>query len=203
MGQGGGEVLSRHPQILWAQRSETVYLTVELPDAKNPQVKLEPDGRFKFSAMGGGSSSDNESYEADLELYGKVDVEGSKINVGPRHILCEIEKGEEGWWKRLLKQEGKAPAYVRADWNRWVDEDEEEEEDELRGRGMDGSEFTSFGGDSDEEEDEELPDTSKVDEEEKEEEISNANKTDGEKEEELPDTNKTDDDEEEVPKAEV
>jgi HSP20 family molecular chaperone IbpA len=116
--------MSRHPEILWAQRSDKLYVTVELPDAKDAQVKLEADGRFLFSATVG---SDNEKFETDLELFGKVDVEHSKINQGLRHTFCEIDKGEKGWWTRLLKNEGKAPPYVRADWNRWIDEDEEEQ----------------------------------------------------------------------------
>ncbi|CAK9227974.1 unnamed protein product, partial [Sphagnum troendelagicum] len=116
--------MSRHPEILWAQRSDKVFITVSLPDAKNPQVKLEPDGRFTFSATEG---SGNQEYIADLELFGKLNVDASKIATGLRHTVCELEKAEKGWWKRLLKAEGKAPPYVKADWDKWVDEDEEED----------------------------------------------------------------------------
>jgi hypothetical protein len=116
--------MSRHPEILWAQRSDKVFITVSLPDAKNAQVKLEPDGRFTFSATEG---SVNQQYSADLELFGKLNVEASKIATSLRHTVCELEKAEKGWWKRLLKAEGKAPPYVKADWDKWIDEDEEEE----------------------------------------------------------------------------
>lgn len=51
--------------------------------------------------------------------------QASKINVGLRHIFCIIQKQEKGWWKRLLKAEGKPPPYLKVDWNKWVDEDEE------------------------------------------------------------------------------
>ena len=50
----------------WAQRSDKVYLTVELPDAKNPKVKIEPEGMFSFSADG---------YQLDLDLFEKINVE--------------------------------------------------------------------------------------------------------------------------------
>lgn len=63
---------SRHPEIVWAQRSELVFLTVELPDAKDPKVKLEPEGKFVFSAVAG---ADNFLFEIELELFDKVNVE--------------------------------------------------------------------------------------------------------------------------------
>ena len=50
----------------------------------------------------------------------------SKINVGVRGIFCVVQKAEKGWWKRLLRGEGKTPHYVKVDWDKWVDEDEEE-----------------------------------------------------------------------------
>lgn len=59
--------MSRHPEILWAQRSDKVYVTVELPDAKNAQVKVDPEGRFTFTA-----SSKDAKYETELELFDKV-----------------------------------------------------------------------------------------------------------------------------------
>lgn len=59
---------SRTPEILWAQRSDKIYLTVSLPDAKDIVVKCEPEGLFKFSASG----PQGEKYECTLELYGAV-----------------------------------------------------------------------------------------------------------------------------------
>ena len=116
--------MSRHPEILWAQRSDKVFITVELPDAKNPQVKLEPDGRFTFTATVGASDT---KFETDLELFGAIDVDNSHVNKGLRHTSVVLEKAEKEWWKRLLKAEGKAPTFVKVDWNKWVDEDEEDE----------------------------------------------------------------------------
>eukprot|EP00249_Psilotum_nudum_P016555 c25881_g2_i3 orf=274-675(+) len=114
--------MSRHPEVVWAQRSDKIFLTVELPDTKNPKVKFEPEGKFIFSATAG---HDDRLYELELELFDEVNVEASNINVGSRHIFCVVQKKKKGWWKRLLKSEGKSPLFLRADWNRWVDEDEE------------------------------------------------------------------------------
>lgn len=61
-------VFSRPPEILWAQRSDKIYLTVALPDAKDILVKCEPEGLFKFSASG----PQGEKYECMLELFGAI-----------------------------------------------------------------------------------------------------------------------------------
>jgi hypothetical protein len=66
-------VCSRHPEVLWAQRSDKVYLTVSLPDAKDVSVKCEPHGLFTFSA----SRDQHESYNFSLELYGSIAPEVS------------------------------------------------------------------------------------------------------------------------------
>lgn len=37
-----------------------------------------------------------------------------------------MQKAEIGWWKRLLRGDGKPPHYVKVDWDKWVDEDEDD-----------------------------------------------------------------------------
>lgn len=132
----------------WAEREDKVYLTVLLPDAKDANVKLDPEGVFDFSAKAG---PENQLYELKLELNDKVNVEvsdlqdifgfwfrlcflllsyiifgcqESKINIGLRSIFCIVEKAEPKWWSKLLRG-GKPPHYVKVDWDKWVDEDED------------------------------------------------------------------------------
>ncbi|KAM7500024.1 hypothetical protein LguiA_024438 [Lonicera macranthoides] len=114
-------ISSRHPEVLWAQRSDKVYLTIALPDAHNVSVKCEPEGLFSFSAVG----VQGETFDVSLELYGRIVPEGCKTNVGLRNILCSIQKEEKGWWKRILKSEEKPAPFLKVDWNKWCDEDEE------------------------------------------------------------------------------
>lgn len=169
--------MARHPEILWAQRSDKVFLTVELLDAKNADVKLTPEGRFTFSATVG---ANDQKFETDLELFGAIEVEKSAINKGQRHTAVVLEKAKSEWWPRLLKATGKAPQFVKVDWNKWVDEDEEDEAPPMDMGGMGGMpdfssmsgmggmggmpDFSGMGGDDDEdiEEDDEMPSLSKV-----------------------------------------
>jgi hypothetical protein len=72
---------------------------VELLDAKSPEVKLQPEGRFSFAATVG---TNNQKFEVDLELFGAIDV----VNKGQLHTALVLEKAEKGVWSRLLKAEG-------------------------------------------------------------------------------------------------
>ncbi|KAB5512229.1 hypothetical protein DKX38_029257 [Salix brachista] len=133
--------MSRHPEVLWAQKSDKVYLTIALPDAKDISVKCEGEGLFCFSAVG----VQGESFDFSMELFGNIVPEkknvndgfflkllalvleeGSKTKAGLRNIMCSIQKEEKLWWKRLLKSEEKPAPYIKVDWNKWCDEDDEE-----------------------------------------------------------------------------
>lgn len=65
-------MLSRHPTVKWAQRSDVLFITVDLPDAKDVKLKLDPEGKFYFSATSG---PEKLLYEIDIDLYDKVDVD--------------------------------------------------------------------------------------------------------------------------------
>ncbi|KAG9159521.1 hypothetical protein Leryth_019583 [Lithospermum erythrorhizon] len=116
--------MSRHPIVKWAQRSDVVFITIELPDAKGVKLTLEPEGKFYFSATSG---ADNAKYEVDFQLYDKVNVNESKTSVTSRSVYYLVKKDESKWWSRLFKKEGKPPIFLKVDWDKWVDEDEQDE----------------------------------------------------------------------------
>ncbi|KAM5549625.1 hypothetical protein ABKV19_000844 [Rosa sericea] len=111
--------MSRHPSVKWAQQPDTLYITIELPDAEDVKLKLEPEGKFLFSATTGAEKT---PYVVDLDLYDKIDVNESRYSVGSRNICHLVKKAENKWWSRLIKQEGKAPVFLKADWDNWEDE---------------------------------------------------------------------------------
>lgn len=57
-----------HPSVLWAQRADTVLLTIELTDIQNEKYTLD-EKVLKFSAEGG---SQGNKYGLELNLYGEV-----------------------------------------------------------------------------------------------------------------------------------
>lgn len=70
------DICSRHPTLKWAQRDDLLYITIDLPDAKAVNLKLEPEGKFYFSATSG---ADNIPYEIDINLYDNVNVDVSTL----------------------------------------------------------------------------------------------------------------------------
>ncbi|URE42605.1 CS domain [Musa troglodytarum] len=81
--------MGRQPEVLWAQRSDKIYLTVSLPDARDVFAESKPHGAFRFSAVG----AQDEHFDFSLELYDAA----SKINIGMRNIICSIKKEKKGW----------------------------------------------------------------------------------------------------------
>ncbi|KAL8162044.1 hypothetical protein V2J09_013533 [Rumex salicifolius] len=137
--------MSRHPSVKWAQSSDKVFITVELPDAKDVKLKLEPNGKFAFSA-----TKDGTPYEFDFELFDKIKVEESKHNIGVRSIVYAVQKEEKKWWSRLLKQEGKPPVFLKVDWDKWKldmggdeDIDDDDDVDEIKDEEGEGEEEAS------------------------------------------------------------
>ncbi|WRX31328.1 CS domain - like 8 [Theobroma cacao] len=130
--------MSRHPTVNWAQRSDVVFITIDLPDAQDVKLKLEPEGKFFFSATSG---VDKIPYEVDIDLRDKVDVAESKASVGKRNICYLVKKAENKWWSRLLKQEGKPPVFLKVDWDKWVDEDEEDQDSKRKSYFLDALYF--------------------------------------------------------------
>lgn len=120
----GHVFFSRHPTVKWAQRSDILFITIDLADTKDVKLKLEPEGKLYFSATSG---ADNIPYEIDMDLYDEVNVNESKTSIGSRNIVYLVKKAESKWWSRLLKQDGKAPIFLKVDWDKWVDEDEQDE----------------------------------------------------------------------------
>jgi cytosolic prostaglandin-E synthase len=110
--------------IKYAQRKNSLYLTIALPDVKDEKIVLT-DTELKFSGM-----SEGKSYEVSIEFLKAVDADGSTYKVLPRSVQMHIlkkDKEEDEFWPRLLKDKALEKNQVKIDWDRYVDEDEEEE----------------------------------------------------------------------------
>ncbi|KAI6187687.1 CS domain and HSP20-like chaperone domain-containing protein [Aphelenchoides besseyi] len=140
----------KHPTILWAQRDNLIFLTVEVEDMKIDELIV--DGS-KFYIRGTNSSG-RDSYEADLELYAPIKGTERRQIATARQVELVIPKETTEWWPRLLKNSIKVP-WLKVDFNKWVDEDEAVEAD-LSGFDFNGMNFgandmlSGAGGDSSE-----------------------------------------------------
>lgn len=150
------------PPVLWAQRKNLLYVKVQLEDCRNPTIKVEKDSIY-YKGKGG---TDNKEYEVTLEFFKEIKPEESKYSVKDRATEFVLIKAEDGYWKRLLKDDTKFH-WLKVDFNKWKDEDDSEDdvegtdfEEMMRKMGgmNDGSDLNYDDGAVVDSDDEELPD---------------------------------------------
>ncbi|KAI4465202.1 telomerase-binding protein p23 hsp90 co-chaperone [Holotrichia oblita] len=79
------------PPIKWAQRSAVVFLTVNLEDVKDPDIKFTKDSVY-FKGTGG---LEKKMYEVTIPLYKEIDPEKSKSFNRERCIEIVLTKDED------------------------------------------------------------------------------------------------------------
>ena len=120
-----------YSSIQWAQRSDSLYITIALADVKDETINLT-DTELHFKG-----TSENKPYEVNIKFFQAVDskAEGSSYKVLPRSVQMHVMKvpsekeddDDEEFWPRLLEDKLLEKNQVKLDWDRYVDEDEEDE----------------------------------------------------------------------------
>ena len=136
----------RFPPVKWAQRKDQLFVTIDLQGVKDPTLEVETTRiSFKGEASSHGTGPETHTYALDLNLYDEINVEDVKKHQTDRTLRLLIGKKEAGpFWPRLVKEKEKL-AYIRTDFDRWVDEDEEDEAPGLAD-GFDMSQFAQMMG---------------------------------------------------------
>lgn len=118
-----------HPPVLWAQREQVLYLTLDVDDMKFDDFSVS-ENQLHLKGTGGHEKT---KYECTLEFYGEVDAEKYRRITGDRRVELVIPKkltdNKGSWWPRLLKGSGRVP-WIKVDFNKWKDEDESDKEGE-------------------------------------------------------------------------
>jgi len=153
------------PPVIWAQRADKLYVTLNIEDSKNIDVKFENSAlHFK------GCDGQKVEYDFTLEFFKEIDPEKSRYCILPRHIPMVIFKKEGGpYWPRLLKDANKMH-WLKTDFDKWRDEDDSDV-DEAKDASFEdmmskmGGDYNGLGGNDDadianddDSDDEELPD---------------------------------------------
>ncbi|KAI9660265.1 MAG: hypothetical protein M1831_003573 [Alyxoria varia] len=120
------------PEVKWAQRSSEsdaeknfIYLTISVPDVPTKDMKL--DLKPSSLTFEGHSETKKATYHVEIELWGEIDPDQSKVNHSARDVEMKLQKKElkEEYWPRLLKDNIKVHN-IKTDFDKWVDEDEQE-----------------------------------------------------------------------------
>lgn len=153
------------PTVVWAQRKDKLYLTIDLQDVEQQTFKLDntEDGAHGKLSFQGKAGPERHEYSLELEFNKSINVSESKVSITPRHIFIVIAKNEPGHWPRLTKEPSKHLTHIKCDWDKWVDEDEEDESSQIDmsnyGNFSSFDDAEGFGpGEEDDSDNEELPD---------------------------------------------
>mmetsp|Transcript_6493 Transcript_6493/g.8221 ORF Transcript_6493/g.8221 Transcript_6493/m.8221 type:complete len:214 (+) Transcript_6493:125-766(+) len=117
--------------IKWAQRTDSLYITIAIPDVKDETIDLT-DTELHFKG-----TSEGKLYEVSIKFYESIDSSNpeSTYKVLPRSVQMHVIKAkkeeddgdDETFWPRLLADKTLEKNQVKIDWDRYVDEDEEDE----------------------------------------------------------------------------
>jgi prostaglandin-E synthase len=112
-----------------------LLLWTDLPEIKNPKVDLT-ETTFTFSGQ-----SNGKDYAVTITFFKEVEKDTAKWQFHGKQASFVIRKKESGpYWARLTKDSGKLN-WLKADWDKWVDESDEDE-DALGGGG--GDDFGAY-----------------------------------------------------------
>jgi len=122
------------PGVAWAQREKIVFVTINVSDVTNPEIKVEKDSLY-FKGAGG---ADKKVYEITIKLNKEIDPEKTKYQVLPSRVEFALEKIDVGpYWERLLADKTKQH-WLKVDFQKWKDEDDSDNEGGEGGAGGGG-----------------------------------------------------------------
>lgn len=115
------------PIVKWAQRTDKLYITIELYESHGAQVTLTTDNRHLLFKAG----SRGKNYALDLHFHAAIQpfVDRSKqVHFGKRWIKIMVFKAEEDahFWPRLLADKFSKPPFLKIDWDNWMEDEGDE-----------------------------------------------------------------------------
>ncbi|TDG52072.1 hypothetical protein AWZ03_001353 [Drosophila navojoa] len=131
------------PPVSWAQRSDLIYVIIDV-ECKDIEHKVT-EKTFTFKGVNALDAS--KKYEVTLNFYNSVDPEKvTSKNIG-RCLEFTIPKKENGpYWPTLTTDKTKLH-FLKANFAKWRDESDEEDGGDAKDNGMFSNFLNSPGGD--------------------------------------------------------
>ena len=110
-----------NPQILWAKDRKSIFLTFEIRDIKEQNIKFSEKN---ISIQG---RNDKNEFNISIDLYSEINCEESTWSIKPKGIICTLNKNVEKFWSKLspVKMNN-----LKIDWTKWVNEDDSDLEED-------------------------------------------------------------------------
>eukprot|EP00767_Chilomastix_cuspidata_P002253 gnl/Chilomastix_cuspidata/238.p2 GENE.gnl/Chilomastix_cuspidata/238~~gnl/Chilomastix_cuspidata/238.p2 ORF type:complete len:215 (-),score=26.84 gnl/Chilomastix_cuspidata/238:23-667(-) len=109
------------PPVVWAEREPLIFLTVQVSDLTNVEVKYE-EQKVIFEG-----DKESKHYAVTIPLREKIDPEKCSHHVTGFNCSIVLTKAEPKWWCKLVV--GRNPGWLKVDWDRWADQDSEKAKD--------------------------------------------------------------------------
>lgn len=109
-----------HPTVLWAQRDEHIWLTVDVANAEQIKVDLTAK-KLSFSCK-----ADGKEYDFEIPFFAPI-VESESKYLQHRLIDIVLQKATPEEWPRLTESSSKL-SWLKVDWSKWQDSDAEDEQ---------------------------------------------------------------------------
>jgi hypothetical protein len=110
--------------IKWAQRSDCLFLTVDLHGISDDSVTFT-ETTMQFSGM-----SEEKYFEAHVEFYKPIVANRCQWKNHPLGVEIYVKKKDAEFWPHLLKDKSLEKLNtVTTDWNHYVDSEEEDEKE--------------------------------------------------------------------------
>ena len=98
------------PNILWAESSDIVIITIEVINSKDETINITDKN---ISIIG---NSDEKEYCVDLYLFDEIDSNKSLFKINPRNIEITLYKLESYLWNKLSSSKRND---IYTDWQKW------------------------------------------------------------------------------------
>ena len=137
--------MSLLPPVKWAQRADTLFITIQLQDVDKETALIH----LTNTTLTFQGTSQGKKYDLSIEFFKGNDgidssSEDSKYSIKARGVEFFLVKKKEGFWPRLLEDKSLQKTNVKVDFNKWIDSDDDEIDDfntsdmDAMGAGMGG-----------------------------------------------------------------
>lgn len=124
-----------NPTILWAQDRDTVFVTIQVEEIKEHDIKIN-NNKITFK----GKNNTNQ-YNLEINLFTDINIEKSNSAIYATDIKLKLRKNHSLFWPRLTKTKQNN---IKIDWSKWVCEDDEDESDDNINPLLGGHSFEDF-----------------------------------------------------------
>lgn len=128
------------PRILWAQDTESVFLTIEVLGCQNARLDTFEDIEKGTTLL---CIDDNDELHIRLDLCKSIISDQSELKQTPRNIQIILVKSNSEIWERLLFDKS-SYSNLAVDWDKWAAAESDDDEQDFQSMMPPGFDMSSI-----------------------------------------------------------